>query len=51
MDENNLILQDFLHMILDKKGSDVYIVPGAKVMAKINDQLEPLSTHKLKLSD
>ncbi len=51
MDETPLKLEDFLRTILDKKGSDVYIVPGAKVMAKVNDQLEPMSDAKLRLSD
>ena len=44
-------LEEILRLILDKKGSDVYIIPGAKVMAKINDQLEPLSEKKLTLGD
>lgn len=51
MDETPLRLEDFLRAIIDRKGSDVYIVPGAKVMAKIGDQLEPLSDAKLRLSD
>jgi len=51
MEEMPLLLEDFLRVILERKGSDVYIVPGAKVMAKINDQLEPLSDAKLRLSD
>ena len=51
MDETPLKLEEFLRTILDKKGSDVYIVPGAKVMAKVNDQLEPMSDAKLRLSD
>ena len=46
-----LILEDFLRTILAKKGSDIYIVPGAKVMAKVNEQLEPISENKLRLSD
>lgn len=44
-------LEDILRLILDKKGSDIYIIPGAKVTAKINDQLEPLSENKMTLSD
>ena len=51
MDNPSLALEDFLRLILEKKGSDVYIVPGAKVMAKINDQLEPLSDSKLRLTE
>ncbi len=44
-------LADILRLILEKKGSDVYIIPGARVTAKINDQLEPLSQNKLTLDD
>jgi len=51
MNETALKLEDFLRLILEKKGSDVYIVPGAKVMGKISDQLEALSPSKLKLSE
>ena len=51
MDESPLKLEPFLRTILEYKGSDVYIVPGAKVMAKVNDQLEPISADKLRLSD
>ncbi|HNW87197.1 MAG TPA: PilT/PilU family type 4a pilus ATPase [Candidatus Limiplasma sp.] len=51
MDETSLALEDFLRLILERKGSDVYIVPGAKVMAKVNDQLEALSENKLKLAE
>ena len=51
MDELPLKLEEFLQIILERKGSDVYIVPGAKVMAKMGDQLEPLSTNKLKLAE
>ncbi|MEA5145512.1 MAG: PilT/PilU family type 4a pilus ATPase [Candidatus Limiplasma sp.] len=51
MDQATLLPEDFLHLILEKQGSDVYIVPGAKVMAKIGDQLEPLSADKLRLAE
>ncbi len=51
MDESPLKLEDFLRTILDKKGSDIYIVPGAKVMVKVNDQLESISDAKLRLAD
>ena len=51
MDDATLALEDFLRLIIEKKGSDVYIVPGAKVMSKINDQLEPLSGSKLRLTE
>ena len=51
MDETSLALEDFLRLILERKGSDIYIVPGAKVMAKVNDQLEALSENKLKLAE
>ena len=47
MEEITLQLDGFLHTILEKRGSDIYIVPGARVMAKINDQLEPLSESRL----
>lgn len=51
MDSDVLQLDTFLRAILQKRGSDVYIVPGARVMAKVNDQLEPLSEQKLRLAD
>ena len=51
MEEITLQLDGFLHAILEKKGSDIYIVPGARVMAKINDQLEPLSDSRLKQAE
>lgn len=51
MDETTLRLEDFLQAILARKGSDIYIVPGAKVTAKIGDQLEPLSENKLRLPE
>lgn len=51
MDESPLKLEDFLRTILNKKGSDIYIVPGAKVMVKVGDQLESISDAKLRLAD
>ena len=51
MPDEMLHLEDFLRLILERKGSDIYIVPGAKVMAKINEQLEPLSDAKLQLGE
>ncbi len=51
MEETNYDLEEILRLILEKKGSDVYIVPGAQITAKINDQLEPLSENKLGLSE
>jgi len=49
MEETTFDLEDYLHAILEQNGSDVYIVPGAKVMAKVCDQLVPLSETKLRL--
>ena len=49
MEETTFDLEDYLHAILEQNGSDVYIVPGAKVMAKVCDQLVPLSDTKLRL--
>ena len=51
MDTTAYRLEDILKLILDKKGSDIYIIPNAQVTAKINDQLEPLSKNKLTLDD
>ena len=51
MDEVFQKLEDFLRVILAMNGSDIYIVPGAKVMAKVSDQLEPLSENKLRLAE
>ena len=51
MDENHYILEEILHGILDQKGSDVYIIPGAPVTLKVNNQLKPLFVNKLLLSE
>ena len=51
MEDFTLSLEGFLQQILNKHGSDMYIIPGACIMAKINDQLEPLSDAKLRLGD
>lgn len=49
MQETHLSLERLLSLVLTQKASDMYIVPGARVMAKIQDQLEPLSEEKLDL--
>ena len=51
MDNSTYQLEDILRTTLDDKGSDVYIVPGAKVVAKINDVMTPLSEEKLRLAE
>ena len=51
MDTTEYRLGEILRQILDRNGSDVYIIPGAKVTAKINEQLEPLSKNKLAPED
>jgi len=51
MDENPYLLEDILRGILDQKGSDVYIIPGAPVTLKVNNQLKPLFSNKLMLSE
>ena len=51
MDNTTYSLEGILRSTLEQKGSDVYIVPGAKVTAKINDVMTPLSDEKLRLND
>ena len=51
MDEQQYELDTLWEAIRDRKGSDVYIVPGARVTAKVNDLMSPLSEQKLTLRE